>query len=144
MMRKHLLPVLVMTGLILPGPALACSCMRFDSARDHVDRTAVIFEGVAVETRKVADSPDSSMSQYARRTSFRVTRRWKGKVGETVAIDHSEAVCCICGVAFEPGKSYRIFAIRGNKGRLHTSTCTAPRFDWAEYEAVLTGENTDE
>ncbi len=118
--------------------ALACSCAMFANPQQHIDNTDLIFEGRALstQTRRGGDI------LAGEETVFQVERAWKGDVTGRVAVIHPENVCCICGVAFTPGTTYKIFADMDGAGRFRTSLCNIMPlevFAWEKYVEVLAG-----
>ena len=116
--------------------ARACTCAAFASPQEHIDNTDLIFEGRALstQTRRGGDV------LAGEETAFQVERVWKGDVTGRVAVIHPETVCCICGVAFTPGTTYKIFADMDGAGRFRTSLCNImplEAFEWEEYVEVL-------
>lgn len=130
MLQKASALFLALAVLMLnAAPAIACSCVSYANAREHVSRTDVIFIGVVERSHRVGE--------FRLRTTFRVSEVLKGQVGSEAIVHHGDDTCCICGIVYEPGARVMVFAHQGDDGRLNTSSCAAPRFPEAEYRAAL-------
>ena len=124
--------------------ARACSCAMFASPQEHINATDLIFEGRALRTMTMPGDDDALPYMQ---TVFAVERPWKGDVAGRVVISHPENVCCICGVTFDAGQTYKIFAYADGAGRFTTSLCSLMPlevFDWEDYEAVLVRSGANE
>jgi hypothetical protein len=113
------------------GPALACSCVHFGSAREHVRETDLIFIGVVEESQRALFEDDAVYTQ------FRVVEVLKGRAPRYIRIRHNDDTCCICGLVFDRGAREMIFAHADEDGRYTTSSCSMPRFSEAEYRRAL-------
>ena len=127
------------------GAALACSCRFYETAEEHVAQTTIIFEGTVTKT----DHPGFLFEKKETlQTTFAVTRAIKGEIKEEMIVRHVNGeICCICGVNFEEGESYLIFAYRNGKGELNTNSCSQPYHAKKDYErafeALANAENSD-
>lgn len=121
---------LLLVSLMLPSTAYACLCLQFENAQEHIDRTDVIFEGVVTKIEMYIFDAD-------RKTEFRVTHVWKGKVRARVTINYQVSIDGNCGTTFRKGAAYIVFADRSKDGALYTSRCSWRQFDWSDYEAIL-------
>jgi hypothetical protein len=72
-----------------------------------------------------------------REVHFDVLRSWKGADGSPVV--HTPAQRTACGYPFEAGRSYLVFATRGEDGSLHVSACgqTRPSDEAGDDRALL-------
>ncbi len=109
-------------------PALACSCVYYRSAADHLRQIDLLFVGRPLSTTQ----QDGSLAA----TRFRVTRVLKGRRRALVTVAHPTEAAAGCGVVFTPGRSLLV-AANLQAGRFTTSSCNMPRFSVAEYVAAL-------
>jgi len=109
-------------SLIVSTGALACDCMGYQSPEDHLEQSAFVFTGVALQTIAL----DCKVTEYRPdlSTTFKVIETLKGEIdGEVFSVVHYGNRGSNCGVDFTAGETYEIFAIRTEDGRLETSTC---------------------
>lgn len=82
--------------LVLVEVAQACSC-RPVSAKEALGNADLVFRGTIVEIHSAQTDPLTTVLQHPpRRVVFRVTRVWKGVVGETFempAIEKTGGYC---------------------------------------------------
>ncbi len=126
-------PILALaTGLLAlvlsSGAALACSCMRPQSAAAHAASADTIFVGEAIGEARRRDREVV--------TRFRVEQVLKGKMSPTLLVRHG-LDSAACGVQFQPGARVLVLARRGEGGELETSLCSGPMFPEAEYRRAL-------
>ena len=121
--------------ILTTSAALACSCRFYETAEEHVAQTSIIFEGTVTKT----DHPGFLFEKKENlETTFAVTRAIKGEIAEEMIVRHVNGeICCLCGVNFEEGESYLIFAYRNNKGELHTNSCSQPYHAKEDYERAF-------
>jgi len=106
--------ILFATALVFTGhAALACECMDMSGTR-ILEISGLAFTGVA--------SPLGADKDGGVMTAFTIKDLWKGPAETSVVIHHHEAGPA-CGVAFEAGETYTIFATRGDDGNWHTNSC---------------------
>ena len=113
------------------GTALACSCLPYETAGEHLAATDLVFKGRVTGQQSIRDGMGA-------RTSFRVVETLKGRAGRTVRVDHSLSSAS-CGVLFRTGQTVWVFAHRRPNGAWSTGLCSAPRFDEAEYRRAARG-----
>lgn len=109
---------------------LACSCIG--QTREEAFRDAdLLFEGVikTIEVRpgrqdRPSDEDDVGYPIVGRVATFHVEREIKGIGEATRAIDYNIETGGNCGMAFEAGKRYRVFAHEYD-GRWVTSSCSS-------------------
>jgi hypothetical protein len=97
--------------LLAPRPGLACVCTDTGSVADEWRASGAVFlgriVGLSIEAVKLEDIMAERM-----RASFKVERRWKGPKGPTIDVwtcgDQVEV--CTCGVDFNLGERYVVFA----------------------------------
>jgi hypothetical protein len=127
------------------APARACTCFGSDDLAADVREADSVFAGevVALELleTKVGDAVLRDMV-----ATFRVSRRWKGVQGDRVKVKTcgTQTEICSCGVAFELGKRFVVFA---SGEPLVTGGCTrtqafiaapgSPDFQWMGVEDLV-------
>ncbi|HET7460932.1 MAG TPA: hypothetical protein VFJ82_06780 [Longimicrobium sp.] len=105
-----------------PRPAAAfCDCVGPRSDADAVRQNAVVFEGRPVRMRVVQQAPGLQAHVF----TFAVTRVRKGTRARTVQV-RTGVGGGDCGVSFEIGRSYTVYARRDANGRLVTYICSGP------------------
>ena len=127
------------------GETAWCKCAQPGIEEDYA-RSEAVFRGVVQALGERTDDgfesivtplpPDSNgmpvVSVQVRRTgsglpgqrvTFRVTGRWKGARADTLAVVNLD----LCGVVFEPGREYLVYAERDPDGKLVTSFCHRSR-----------------
>ena len=102
-MRSLLIPALFAVALA-PNAAAACSCVE-TSADAAFAAHAVVFEGRVVELRR-PDDPGGALVAV-----LDVVQQWKGVEAERVEVS-TPAAGSLCGMSFEPGTSWLIYADR--------------------------------
>lgn len=113
--------------------ALACSCG--DLTREEAFKGAdLLFDGIveAIDVRPGGqDDLDDRAGEMAednlivgRAATFRVEREIKGAGEATRVVDYNIETGGNCGMSFEIGKRYRVYAY-GYEGRWSTDSCTA-------------------
>ncbi|MBI2261790.1 MAG: hypothetical protein HYU62_09020 [Caulobacterales bacterium] len=112
----------------LAGAALACSCVRPDSAADQLQDAELMIVATAAEVRRLPAEDGVRLAD----TRFTVTRTIKGEVRRNWWIRHGRD-SPMCGVEFRPGQEYVILAHRA-EGRLWTGLCSRAWFPIEEYE----------
>lgn len=118
----------VLAALSAPKPSSACSCLPPGPPADALRDSAAVFAGEAVSVdarRAPGEADDTSPMSYDVR--FRVSEAWKGIDGETVTVTTAGSSAA-CGIAFEEGADYLVYAYRPEGGELMTGLCsrTAP------------------
>jgi hypothetical protein len=147
--RSALLGALALTLIALP--ALACSCMRAESAAQQAETADIIFIGRVIDAGPVGDQrgwwkqfsdwvtgqPEPMMIEDI--TTFQVDEVLKGAPGENVAIRHvNGAHSATCGVRFERGEALLILAYRRHdESGYATSLCSLPQFSEQEFRDAL-------
>lgn len=107
--------VAVALGVMLAAsPAVACRCARVDDAA-HVAATPIIFTG-----RVMAGPPE--VDGRALVFSFEVSETWKGDLPAVVAV-RTPRSSATCGVAFEQGRTYTVFATPYRQDVFETGSC---------------------
>lgn len=108
-MKKLLLSVLVITGLLTVNAqtAHACSCMIPGSPLEEMERSSFVFSGTAIEVE--ADSTIGDLNPLGYTVTFEVIESWKGVESSKVTV-HTAADSAACGFPFEEGKDYIVYA----------------------------------
>ena len=111
--------------------ALACSCLRFKSAREQFDKAQLIFVGRA-EGRELTGRDGGPPTAVTR---FVVQKTLKGGRERVRRVAHSEETAGMCGIRFRRGQTYLVIAYR-SEGRWRTNSCSAPQFPRADFERL--------
>ena len=122
-----------LSAVMVAGEAHACSCMRPPPPEEALEAAEAVFFGEveAVEA-----------SHRSLRVEIRVDHRWKG-----LDTDHLEVWTAssgaACGVSFQPGQSYLVYADR-HDDRLVASLCSRTRrAEWKSAVEELGVEEPD-
>lgn len=110
------------------GAAIACSCVRYESAEEQFGKAEIAFVGT------VEDETFSEAS-YLASTRFSVVKTLKGPAVATRTIVHSRDDGGNCGINYQPGQTVLVFAYE-HRGALTTSSCSAPQFPLADFERL--------
>jgi metalloproteinase inhibitor 2 len=112
---KKILVLLLLAAALVPataGTSWACQCVP-SKMQTFVDRADVVFAGTA--THVSGDRRNSSVT-------FEVANGFKGDVPGEVIVS-TPASSAACGVIFEPGQTYTVFATR-NGSTIETNSCS--------------------
>ena len=116
---------LLLLALLLPAPAPCaagmCSC-RIPPVEQALAGAEVAFTGVPVDGAVLSEHGADVLSTQEPLV-LRVTRRFKGTLGDTIILRDGGA----CAVGFRLGTEYVVYATRGVDGVLHTSFCHRSR-----------------
>jgi hypothetical protein len=123
-MRPVLAVLALAAAVAAPVVALGCSCIRQNSAAEHLQAIDLAFRGQVLDTRVNAEG--SAV------TRFRVTETIKGQAPRTIAVRH-HTVSATCGLTYDRGATVLVLADRGDAGDWRTGLCTAPQFSEDEY-----------
>jgi hypothetical protein len=119
---RRALIVLVMAAAFVPvgvHPAWACKCIAPPSDAQAARNSAAVFTGVAEAS---TDDPGTGPTKW----SFQVDEVYKGDVGDHEQVSASNQSAS-CGLQFDLGQRYAVFALAGNSEGLHTNSCTNTR-----------------
>ena len=107
--------------------ALACTCdlPTFGTLKQQVrsakKRSNAIFVGKIVEIRfSEKKLGDKAVSRYAK---FEVERSWSGPETKFIEIETAN-ICCICGITFEVGERWIVYAYGNVKKGYSTNSCS--------------------
>lgn len=106
---------LMLAGAPACGDAPFCSC-AIRPAEVSFARAEAVFAGEVVRTGEMGGEPGQPVA-------LRITRRWKGAAADTVTVHDAHP----CGVYFQPGTEYLVYALRGEGGTLYTTFCARTR-----------------
>ncbi len=116
--------------LVAASDSYACSCMAPSPDTpmkklvvDAKDGSDAVFVGKVVSVRTADENLPAAARNYV---SFSVLRSWKGVTTESVEI-LTAANSAMCGVGFEVGKQYIVYANKGEAEVLSTNICTRTR-----------------
>ena len=112
----------------LAGAALACSCVRPESAAAQLADADLMIVARAAEVRRLPGEVDNRRAD----TRFTVSRTIKGEVRRNWWIRHGRD-SPMCGVDFRPGQEYVVIAHRA-EGKMWTGLCSRAWFPIEDYE----------
>lgn len=115
-MTVFVLIAALMWVAVPPERSFACSCAEFTTleAKDHADE---VFRGTVTDIKQPW-MPNSMLA----RVTMQVDEVWKGEA-EQVVLVYSSLFDASCGVEFEVGKTFLVFA-NYSDGVLKTSMCS--------------------
>lgn len=123
--------VLIANVVLAAGPgaggAYACSCAGGSSSSEEaLRRSDAVFSGEVVKLGELPPVPPGTTTMtmpYLDPVTFDVKGSWKGVTGESVVV-HGQGPSASCGLDFERGETYLVFAGRaGGDGALQTDYC---------------------
>lgn len=109
------------------GGASACSCAGVSSVEEQLRTSDAVFSGEAVNIDEKDFSP--GVGPALGKVVFDVNKSWKGVAGDSEVV-YGQGPEASCGIEFERGKTYLVFAYRGSEGReavFQTDICTQTR-----------------
>jgi len=115
MLRRVLLVLVVLPGIMIATPAIACEC-----SSNPVDPQIYLHDASLVFEGEVLDRPLTGWVLGS--VVFRVLSPMKGRLGEQVTLDQSRAGNC--AAAFKAGEHVRIVAYGVADGGYWTSACS--------------------
>ncbi|WP_289136898.1 hypothetical protein [uncultured Brevibacillus sp.] len=131
-MQRHILTVLFAVFLTTsfffqPTPAHACSCST-PSPKEAIQQSAAIFSGKVIQVQETSDWHEwIPLSNKRVRGGFGVVldvqSTWKG-IDQTQVLIFTEGWELGCGVPFEVGKEYLVYASYWERDVLETHTCS--------------------
>jgi len=93
--------VLAIAALLLaPSPSFACKCAPPPAPAEALQQATAVFEGQVSQIDPVGDAIE---------VTLRVVRGWKGIEAETARV-RTRRDTAACGIPFESGKSYVVYA----------------------------------
>ena len=104
-------------ALVFGGVARACSCAPPPAPKIALQNADAVFVGQVLSVR--------ATGQYERLFVFNISKAWKGKAAGKVAVE-SLSEGSLCGVNFQVGQKYLVYASRGGKN-LRASLCSRTR-----------------
>jgi len=116
---KHLAHAALLT-LLNTGAILACSCIGPNPACSAYWTTPVVFLGSVVKIDAPPATP-SSIADYL--VYFDVTKSYRG-TSDQQAVIHTAVQGSACGVPFEKGHTYLVYAYTNDNGSISTGRCT--------------------
>ncbi|MBX3275435.1 MAG: hypothetical protein KF729_34540 [Sandaracinaceae bacterium] len=108
------LSMISVLAALAPARAAACSCMAITALQAYEGHT-VVFEGRVLEVRSAADPSGANVVR------FEVVQHWKGVETEAIEVETGTSSAA-CGIAFEPGTSWLVYA-NDDAGVLRTGLC---------------------
>jgi hypothetical protein len=122
-----LLVNLVAAGTLGVREARACSCVGIPSVKEGLRNSDAVFWGEAVSVEEQGFA--SIAPPFQAPVTFEVRESWKGVSQERVVV-HGQGMEASCGLDFDEGKTYLVFAYnvgKGEDGPLGTDLCTATK-----------------
>lgn len=108
----------VVAGSLVAGEAYACSCALISTPEEELEYSAAVFSGTVTKVKE-------GRSRLGRAT-FDVKESWKGVSGESVSVyGHGDGI--FCGLNYDEGKSYLVYAERRGKDDLKAAQCTSTK-----------------
>jgi hypothetical protein len=113
-------------------PAEACSCAQAGSMEEEFQRSGAVFSGKVSEVGGLTPERDGITTRvrpYLAPVTFDVNAAWKGVSGDT-AVVYGQGPGASCGLNFELGETYLVFASGAETGKespLQTNFCSATR-----------------
>jgi hypothetical protein len=101
--------LLLLVGVALAAPALACVCLELGSTSNQLDAAETVVMGRVVGLRIRSKRVENHTVEYTA-AMIEVERRWKGSKARriTVTTCGDQVLLCTCGVRFELGGTYVI------------------------------------
>ena len=103
---------------LLPRPAHACTCSTETPEAQFASATAV-FEGRVVSVEREG-APEVGPARLS--VTFEVVQTWKAANVERLIVTTATDEAA-CGIAFEQGRSYLVYAVAGSGGALAAGLC---------------------
>lgn len=142
---KHFRYLLAGLGAVMfvGAPAMACSCLGFETAEQQMSAVDLVFEGQVINIAQEKDRRSFWQRITGKRvtrrtiTTFQVNRPIKGKPGRNIAIVHmSGEHSASCGTSFPTGRPLVVLAYKSFEGEYGTSLCTQAQFALDDYVAA--------
>lgn len=114
MIHKLILCIIAFCAFTITKPSVACQC-AIESVEEAFEQSDIVFIGHAAKTEKP--------TLYEVITSFETSNLIKGPPPKDLYIEvHSDVIGPSCGIEFDVGQDYLIFAIVEN-GNIFTNSC---------------------
>ncbi|MDQ0154533.1 hypothetical protein [Robertmurraya andreesenii] len=120
---KCMLTMLFLSGstLIFPNNIYACSCVGIEPA-EAFEKSEAVFLGRVLNT-KPEQVHDGVTVSYRTANLFEVTQIWKGThQSQMLVFDNGYVESC--GIGFEEGKTYLVYASKNENGEFRTGLCS--------------------
>ncbi|MFF0828926.1 hypothetical protein ACFYU8_18825 [Brevibacillus sp. NPDC003359] len=120
--------LILFTFFIYPSPASACSCARPPDPLTAKDMSAAVFTGKVLHVNERIDwlrwlpfwdKPDRGGFDVI----LEVESTWKG-VDQTQVQIVTDGLAGGCGIPFQPGQEYLVYASYWERNELETNICT--------------------
>ena len=114
-----ILPILTLWLMLAGAPdctsGALCSC-AIRSPEISYARAEAVFVGVVTHAGEIG-------GEHGQPVTLRITRTWKGDSAENIVVHDAHP----CGVVFQAGVEYLVYALRDQDGRLYTTFCARSR-----------------
>lgn len=128
-MKNLILSAAVM--LAICTVSFSCTCLPTKIPAEELEQSAAVFSGKVIEVRRHRLEKDLFAKVEA---VVEVDRVWKGiekradkSVEKRVVTVFTSPDSAACGFAFAEGRSYFVYAMSDEKGRLSTTICSRTR-----------------
>lgn len=113
--------LIIVGSTFLPVPyANACSCIPPAPPQESLKQAVAVFTGKVVSIKNPQGIFESSLDPI--KVTFEIREIWKGVEGKTLSLTTAQSSAS-CGVSFEQGKDYIVYAHEGKEG-LEASLCS--------------------
>lgn len=132
--------LIVLSGFFFkPAEMFACSCVGGD-ALVKKERSTNVFQGEVVNIGKRVKGEFAKLRQY----TFDVELVWKGEPKRRIILYSYDGDSASCGLSFEAGERYLIYAYAEEDGRLVTNLCSGNlKLAEADEDLKLLGPGTE-
>lgn len=115
---------IIVTSLLSPSPAAACSCAPAPDPVTALGQSAAVFSGKVLRVEEPVRMPFSSTpARIGFDVTFEVQTVWKGALQSQVLVVTS-GLGGGCGIPFQPGDEYLVYASYWEHSDLETNICT--------------------
>ncbi|MCY4558507.1 MAG: hypothetical protein OXF79_19460 [Chloroflexi bacterium] len=121
----------LLTALVLPRPAHACSCAPPGSPAEALAEADAVFAGEVTLIRPLGHPPFRLSSADPVEVEFQLSRVWKGPRLETTVIE-TELSEISCGYEFKKGGTYIVYVHDGRAG-----SCTRTSPAWRAFQDLV-------
>lgn len=125
-----LIATLVVGVLMIPQSVSACSCLTQDQ-QTTFQKSSMVFTGKMVKQvnkKSWLDGTRFGRNEglfFAVAYTFEVNEVWKGEPGKKTVI-YSGSGGGECGISFQKGETYLVYAFESDHGKMYATLCTRP------------------
>lgn len=131
-----LIASLVVGVLMIPQSVSACSCLTQDQ-QTTFQKSNMVFTGKMVKQVNKKSWLDGTRFGrndglfFAVAYTFEVDQVWKGELGKKTVI-YSSSGEDTCGISFQKGETYLVYAFESDHGKMYTSLCKRSELVYSE------------